>query len=186
MNKEEAKAALVRTRLFTSKLFGARNILPYNLSLRKQRLLFLPVSLLVAVTLAACSSSTSKPVSTSAPTIALRHTSIGTILVNGAGHTLYDFTLDTPGKSNCPAGACTALWPPLEIAGKPRLGSGIDPSLIGRARRPSGHYQLTYGGHPLYTYTVDSSPGETSGEALEQFGGIWYAVSPTGREIKHG
>ena len=140
----------------------------------------------VALVLASCSSGARAPGSQTSVTVATRHTSVGTVLTDGAGHTLYAFTLDTPHKSNCPAGACTALWPPLETSGKPRLAKGLSPSIVGKIRRPGGHYQLTYGGHPLYTYTVDSSPGETHGEALEQFGGIWYAVSPGGREIKHG
>lgn len=156
------------------------------LSFMQRSLLFLPLCILAAIGLTACSSSTPATLSASAPTIGLRHTSIGTILVNSSGHTLYAFSLDTPHKSNCPRGACTALWPPLETSGKPHLGTGVDPSLVGKIRRPGGHYQLTYGGHPLYTYTVDSSPGETHGEALEQFGGVWYALSADGHEIKHG
>ncbi|MCL4434463.1 MAG: hypothetical protein M1399_06815 [Actinobacteria bacterium] len=138
----------------------------------------------VALVLASCSSGARAPGPETSVTVATRHTSIGTVLTDRAGHTLYAFTLDTPHKSNCPVGACTALWPPLEASGRPHFGKGISPTLIGKIRRPGGHYQVTYGGHPLYTYTVDSAPGQTHGEALEQFGGIWYAVSPIGHLIK--
>lgn len=143
--------------------------------------------LLAAFTLAlaACSSSAPhvSPV-THADTITIRKTAIGPILVNSSGYTLYAFSLDKPDKSNCPTGACTALWPPLEYGGKPKLGPGLSSELLGKIRRPSGKYQVTYGSHPLYTYTVDTAPGQTHGEALEQFGGIWYALSPGGHEIK--
>lgn len=186
MKKYETQVGQVRTGWYTLKSLKHESALLSTSKSRERHLLVLPVFILAAIALAACSNSVSTRSSTPYSTISLRHTSIGTILVNGAGHTLYAFSIDTAHKSNCPAGACTALWPPLEVSGKPLLGHGVHSSLVGKIRRPSGHYQLTYGGHPLYTYTVDSSPGETHGEALEQFGGIWYAISPNGHEIKHG
>ncbi len=186
MKKHGAQAGHVSTGRHALKSFKYASAPLSTSKPRERHLLVLPLFILAAIALAACSNSASTRNSTPSPTISLRNTSIGTILVNGDGHTLYAFSIDTAHKSNCPAGACTALWPPLEVSGKPILGTGVHSSLVGKIRRPSGHYQLTYGGHPLYTYTVDSSPGETHGEALEQFGGVWYAVSQNGHEIKHG
>jgi predicted lipoprotein with Yx(FWY)xxD motif len=134
---------------------------------------------------ASCSSnSTTAVTSVHAPTIAVRHSAYGQILTTGTGYTLYMFTLDTPSRSGCPHGACTALWPPLEVKGKPTLGKGVNPALVGEITRPSGAKQVTYAGHPLYRYSVDGAPGQATGQALEQFGGLWYVMSPSGKVIK--
>jgi predicted lipoprotein with Yx(FWY)xxD motif len=45
--------------------------------------------------------------------------------------------------------------------------------------------QVTYNGHPLYYYVGDTNPGDTNGEQLNQFGGLWYAVSPSGMQVSH-
>ncbi|MCL4414313.1 MAG: hypothetical protein M1522_06110 [Actinobacteria bacterium] len=139
---------------------------------------------LAGITLAACSGSPAPATPTGVPTIAVRPSSYGPILTTGTGYTLYMFTLDTRTRSHCPRGACTALWPPLEVNGRPTAGKGVDKALIGEIARPGGSHQLTYAGHPLYRYSVDGSPGATEGQALEQFGGLWYVLSPDGNVIE--
>jgi predicted lipoprotein with Yx(FWY)xxD motif len=129
--------------------------------------------------LAACST-TSSPTHGSVTVIRSSNTSIGTVLSTGTGYTLYAFTLDTPTKSNCPSGACTAIWPPLITTGHPDLGPGIQSRLMTTIRRANGTLQLSYAGHPLYTFTADTHPGQVTGENLLQFGGRWYAVAPSG------
>jgi len=92
-----------------------------------------------------------------------------TVLTDGRGFTLYWFALDTPRTSRC-EGSCAGLWPPL--TGRPVAGAGVTGTL-GTIVRPGGSLQVTYDGHPLYTYAGDSSPGQTNGNGLDVKGGYW-------------
>ncbi len=76
---------------------------------------------------------------------------LGRILVDGHGRTLYLFAKDKNGKSAC-SGACAAYWPPLIASGKLHAGAGAKASLLGRTRRSDGRLQVTYRHHPLYRY----------------------------------
>ncbi len=118
--------------------------------------------------------------SSSAATVQLRHTSLGSILVNSSGRTLYEFTRDHAGKNTCAAiRGCSAVWPPLKASGRPTAGSGIKASLLS-----SRDGQVTYAGHPLYTYSGDSGPGKTSYVGVQQFGGTWDAINASGGTVK--
>jgi predicted lipoprotein with Yx(FWY)xxD motif len=109
-------------------------------------------------------------------------TSLGRILVNSSGHTLYLFGKDKNGKSSC-SGMCASFWPPLITAGKPRAGTGAKASLLGTTKRADGRLQVTYNHHPLYTFKKDTKKGQTNGELLSAFGATWYAVSPAGARV---
>ena len=87
---------------------------------------------------------------------------LGKILVDGKGMTLYIFTKDLPDQSNCDA-SCLANWPPLLIQGNPVLGPGVDDSKIGTALLADGTKIVTYNHMPLYYFIKDTKPGETSG-----------------------
>jgi predicted lipoprotein with Yx(FWY)xxD motif len=114
-------------------------------------------------------------------TVQLRHTSLGSILVSSSGRTLYEFTKDHAGKNSCAAiSGCSAVWPSLKTSGRPTAGSGVKASLLSST---SGS-QVTYAGHPLYTYSGDSGPGKTSYVGAKQFGGTWYAISASGGTVK--
>jgi predicted lipoprotein with Yx(FWY)xxD motif len=115
-----------------------------------------------------------------AATVQLRHTSLGNILVSGSGRTLYEFTRDHANKSSCAGiSGCSAVWPSLKASHRPTAGSGVKASLL------SSHGgQVTYAGHPLYTYSGDSGPGETFYVGAKQFGGTWYAVNSSGGTVK--
>jgi predicted lipoprotein with Yx(FWY)xxD motif len=105
---------------------------------------------------------------------------LGRIVVDGRSHTLYLFKKDKHGKSAC-SGACAQFWPPLLTSGKPKAGKGAKASLLGTTRRSDGTRQVTYHGHPLYTFVVDKGKrGSTKGEGLEEFGGRWYVVAAKG------
>jgi predicted lipoprotein with Yx(FWY)xxD motif len=92
----------------------------------------------------------------------------GTILVDASnGHTLYYFTPDKPGHIAC-TGGCAQAWPPLTVPAGTSV-SGM--SGLGTTSRPDGSTQVTYNGHPLYTYTGDSAAGQTNGEGV---GGTWF------------
>lgn len=105
----------------------------------------------------------------------------GDHLVDSAGHSLYLYVLDEDGTSAC-VDACTNNWPPLTVdAGtEPTAGEGLDAALVGTAERPDGTLQVTYGGHPLYTFRRDAEPGQTRGQRL---GDQFYLVSPEGEAI---
>jgi predicted lipoprotein with Yx(FWY)xxD motif len=119
------------------------------------------------------------------PIVSTAKTSLGRILVNSRGHTLYMFGKDKNGKSAC-TGMCASFWPPLIAAAKPRAVAGAKASLLGTTRRADGRLQVTYNRHPLYTFVKDTKKGQTNGEGLNAFGAKWYAVSPAGAKVvKH-
>ncbi|MEU9130839.1 hypothetical protein AB0D08_22550 [Kitasatospora sp. NPDC048540] len=102
---------------------------------------------------------------------------LGTIVTDGAGFTLYRFDKDTakPPMSNC-NGACATTWPPAVATDTPQL-KGIDAKLVGTVTRADGSKQLTLNGWPLYRYAPDTKPGDTKGQGV---GGTWFASTATG------
>jgi predicted lipoprotein with Yx(FWY)xxD motif len=117
--------------------------------------------------------------------VGVRSTSLGKVLVNGKGVTLYLFEKDKKGKSAC-SGQCAAAWPPLLTKGKPTASGGASSSKLGTTRRSDGTTQVTYAGHPLYTFIMDKNkPGSTKGEGLDAFGAEWYVVGTNGKKIEH-
>ncbi|MFC4034240.1 hypothetical protein ACFO3J_22585 [Streptomyces polygonati] len=106
---------------------------------------------------------------------------LGTVLVDGKGHTLYLFMKDTRNKSAC-TGACPAAWPPLLTSGKAKAAQKAMSGLLGTTKR-SGGTQVTYNGHPVYTYAVDTKAGQAKGQGLNQFGALWFVLDPAGDRI---
>jgi predicted lipoprotein with Yx(FWY)xxD motif len=105
---------------------------------------------------------------------------LGTVLVDSEGMTVYDFTVDEGTKSNC-YGGCEAAWPPVTTTGKPTAGAGAMSSALGTTKRKDGTLQVTYEGHPLYTFSGDEGPGEANGNESE---GTWFALDDKGAEVK--
>ncbi len=144
--------------------------------------------LLAALAVAGCgggsnaSSGPPKTASGGIATVGLSKASLGSILVNSQGRTLYLFTRDSGATSNC-SGACAVNWPPLRASGKPTIGSGAKASLVSTTTRSDGAQQLTYNGHPLYLFKGDKSPGDINGQGLTAFGGSWYALSSAGNRV---
>ena len=117
--------------------------------------------------------------------VALRHTSLGAILVNSSGHTLYEFTKDRPHGDSCvKISGCSEIWPALTSTGKPTAGAGVRASLLSTITLRGGAHQVTYAGHALYLYSADSGPGETSYVGEKAFGGTWYAINAAGGTVK--
>ena len=114
-------------------------------------------------------------------TVRVAKTNLGKILVNSKGRTLYLFQTDSGTSSAC-ADACAAAWPPLTSA-TPKIGKGAKASLASTATRSDGKSQVIYNGHPLYAYSGDKKAGNTNGQGVNAFGGLWYVLSPTGTEI---
>ena len=118
-----------------------------------------------------------------AATVNVRTTSLGKILVDSQGRTLYLFEKDTGSKSRC-SGACASAWPPFRTSGKPKAGSGATASLVEATTRSDGKPEVTYNGHPLYYYAGDQKAGDTNGQGLDAFGRGWDVVSPAGSKIE--
>ena len=143
------------------------------------------LSLIAIVTLAATVGPQLASAGGSRAKLELHKTKVGTILVDGRGFTLYAFTKDARNKDNCVSiSGCPTVWPPLKTSGEPIAGRGVKTSLIGTIALKDGARQVTYGGHPLYTYLGDSGPGETYYVNVFQSGGYWPAVNAAGREVK--
>jgi predicted lipoprotein with Yx(FWY)xxD motif len=133
------------------------------------------------VGVAEAAGSTSTPAAVvSEPTINVAtDPTLGQILVDGKGMTLYIFTNDVRDQSNCDA-ACLAHWPPLLTQGNPTLGAGIDASKVGSAMLTDGTKIVTYDHRPLYYFVNDTKPGDTTGQGV---GSVWFVISPSGQEI---
>lgn len=108
--------------------------------------------------------------------------SLGNILVDAQGRTLYLFKKDAGAKSAC-FGGCASEWPPLRAAGTATVGAGANAALLATTARSDGSAGITYNGHPLYRFAGDTQPGDANGQGLDDFGGAWYALSPAGRQI---
>jgi predicted lipoprotein with Yx(FWY)xxD motif len=108
--------------------------------------------------------------------------SLGKILIDSQGNTVYLFGKDTGSTSTC-SGACATNWPPVTAKGKPTAGTGLTASMLGTSKRSDGSEQVTYNGHPLYRYSGDQSPGDANGQGITAFGGIWNVVSPAGTAV---
>jgi predicted lipoprotein with Yx(FWY)xxD motif len=140
----------------------------------------------LAVGLSAVSAATHAPSTEAAqskgPLISTAKTSLGQILVDTRGRTLYLFKKDRNGKSTC-YGPCATAWPPLLAAAKPRVARGAKAALVGTTRRTNGRLQATYRGQPLYFFIQDTKRGQTKGQGLDGFGARWYVLSPAGKQI---
>lgn len=159
-------------------------------SSRTRRLALPALGLAIAALASACggggnsyggSSSTPQQPS-AAGTVGTRSTSVGTILTNGAGDTLYAFAADKKGVSRC-ADSCLTYWPPVTSAKAPKAASDVTAHL-GTITGTDGATQLTVDGWPMYTYVGDHGPGDTAGQGLDESGGLWWVVRPDGTWIK--
>jgi predicted lipoprotein with Yx(FWY)xxD motif len=145
--------------------------------------------LAVALVAAACGSSATSAVASkttagpkaatnsSASATVIRSTTnatLGTILVNPAGATLYRFTADRNGQSSC-TGGCSQVWPAFTVpaGSQPKGASGLV-GVFGTSKRADGTTQVTYNGSPLYTYSGDKTVGSTAGQGIA---GMWFVVN---------
>ena len=111
------------------------------------------------------------------------NTSLGRIVVDNTGRTLYLFEKDANGRSAC-YGPCATYWPPLLTKGSPLAQTGVNQQLVGTTQRTDGTEQVTYAGHPLYLFLLDKQPGQTNGEGSQDFGAGWDALSQAGNKIE--
>ena len=109
-------------------------------------------------------------------------TSLGPVLVDKAGRTLYLFRADTGTSSTC-YGQCAIYWPPLTTTGAPVVGMGANAALLGTSKRTDGATIVTYNGHPLYYFISDKQAGDVKGQGVDGFGGLWYVLGPNGSAV---
>jgi predicted lipoprotein with Yx(FWY)xxD motif len=134
-------------------------------------------------------SSATTEATASAATVRVTHVAgVGNVLVSPSGRTLYLLTSDHQSKPTCLAsGGCTKYWPPLLTGGAPlHAGPGVNGPMLGEVSVAGEGEQVTYDHWPLYTYSGDSGPGQANGEGIHSFGGIWYAVSSSGKAAMGG
>jgi predicted lipoprotein with Yx(FWY)xxD motif len=155
------------------------------------KLRFATVTLLgAALLLAACAKSstpssggtTAAPAPSTAATAVAIHTatvgSVGVVLEDATGFTLYHNTLETPGKIVC-TGGCESVWPPVLLpagTASAMAGMGLHGGL-GTIKRPDGTTQVIYKGMPLYRYSGDTAAGQDNGEGIEN---VWFAAKASG------
>jgi predicted lipoprotein with Yx(FWY)xxD motif len=104
---------------------------------------------------------------------------LGQILVDGKGMTVYLFVVDTGTTSTCYT-SCASIWPPVLTTGAPQAGAGATASLLGTTTRTDGKIEVTYAGHPLYYFIKDKAAGDTTGQGVNGFGGLWWVLTPSG------
>jgi predicted lipoprotein with Yx(FWY)xxD motif len=116
--------------------------------------------------------------------VSTKTSSLGTFLVDGNGRTLYLWDADHGSKSAC-SGACAQAWPPLTTTGTPKAGGAVKASLLGTTKRTDGTSEVTYAGHPLYTFAGDTQAGQTTGQGSNGFGAPWWVVTPAGKALQN-
>ena len=119
-----------------------------------------------------------------ASVVSTKTSSLGTFLVDGTGRALYLWDADHGAKSTC-SGACAQAWPPLTSTATPKASGAVKASLLGTTTRTDGSREVTYAGHPLYTFAGDTQPGQTSGQGSNGFGAPWWVVTPAGKALQN-
>ncbi len=153
----------------------------------KNSRLSLPIVVLVIAAIVAVIATTSgakKNVQavSAAPAVSLRQTPLGSTLTDNQGRTLYLFAGDKPNVSTLSA-AGRAVWPLFTSSTTPRAIGGAQASKVGTIAGANGVPQVSYNGHPLYYFIGDKSPGQTTGQNLNEFGARWYVLSGSGAAI---
>jgi predicted lipoprotein with Yx(FWY)xxD motif len=113
--------------------------------------------------------------------VMVAETSLGEVLVDGEGMTLYMFDPDEQGDSTCYE-QCAVAWPPLTVEGEPAAGEGADESLLGVVERTDGTQQVTYNDWPLYYWKDDTQPGDVLGQAVNE---VWWVLTPAGEPVRN-
>jgi predicted lipoprotein with Yx(FWY)xxD motif len=111
--------------------------------------------------------------------VSVRSTSLGPVLVDSRGHTLYAFDLDKGTRSMC-TGVCASTWFPFLTSAKPLTAGGVPAAKIGLAKRTNGKWQVMFSGHLLYFFAGDTKAGQVSGASIAH----WAALAKTGAKVK--
>ncbi len=112
---------------------------------------------------------------------------LGTVLVDGQGLTVYMFANDRQGSPSRCYGICAIQWPALTLppgVTRPGAGPGVRATLLAASPRTDGTLQITYNGWPLYRWPPDRAPGQATGQALTNAGGLWFVLDPAGNVVR--
>jgi predicted lipoprotein with Yx(FWY)xxD motif len=131
--------------------------------------------------LAACGGASATPTPAAPATVQLASSSLGQIIVDGAGRTLYAFTPDQAAGAPTCYTTCATNWPAKTVTGSFTVGTGLDQSKFKTVARTDGGSQLQVGDFPLYYFASDTGAGQTNGQGV---GGKWYVVGADGQPIK--
>jgi predicted lipoprotein with Yx(FWY)xxD motif len=114
--------------------------------------------------------------------LALADSSLGQIIVDGDGKTLYMFDPDAEGTPTC-YDDCATAWPALlaDDAASVAAGTGLDASKITVVERTDGGSQVKYGDWPLYYFANDAAAGDTNGQGRND---VWWVIGADGEPIK--
>jgi predicted lipoprotein with Yx(FWY)xxD motif len=112
--------------------------------------------------------------------VKISESSLGPILTDQNGRTLYAFTDDKKGASTC-TDQCIATWPALVSRQPVAAGAGTDKKLLSQVTRVEGTNQAMYGDWPLYYYVGDMGPGDVDGQGVD---GVWFVIAADGKLIK--
>jgi predicted lipoprotein with Yx(FWY)xxD motif len=149
---------------------------------------------LAVLAITACGSGNQKAEQVSRPTGATGQSAtvgvanighLGEIIVDSRGRTLYLFQKDTGTSSAC-TGACAVQWPPLAAASTPVAGTGLKAAQVATIGRQDGTSQVTFNGHPLYSFAFDRKPGDANGQGITAFGGAWFVLTAAGNMVGAG
>ncbi|WP_129337317.1 hypothetical protein [Cellulomonas endophytica] len=108
-------------------------------------------------------------------------TSLGDVLVDTAGMTLYMFDKDERGGASTCYDQCASAWPPLLVEGTPAAGEGADDAMLGTVERTDGTVQVTYGGWPLYYWAQDAAAGDVTGQGVND---VWWVLTADGEPVR--
>jgi len=138
-------------------------------------------AMVASVLVAGCGSSSpsTSPAATGTSIAVATNAKLGQILVDGKGITVYLFVKDTRASSTCYT-SCAQVWPPVLTSASPQAGTGATASLLGTTTRTDGKVEVTYAGHPLYYFVSDKQPGDATGQGVDNFGGLWWVLTPSG------
>lgn len=140
------------------------------------------VALVAPLTAAAAGAATPAARHTAKPTLEVHAVkTYGRVLATSTGRSLYVLSTEAHGKLVC-SGVCLKIWPPLLVPASVKhlsLGPGVL-GKIGFIHRSATKSQVTFNGYPLYTFTGDKKPGQTSGEGIVK-GGTWTLANPAAK-----
>jgi predicted lipoprotein with Yx(FWY)xxD motif len=111
--------------------------------------------------------------------VTIANTSLGDVMVDADGLTLYAFTKDADGTPTC-NDKCAEAWPPV-IVDSAELPAGLDANIFSVVERADGSFQLKAGKWPLYHFAGDGAPGDVNGQGS---GGVWFVLDPAAKLIK--
>jgi predicted lipoprotein with Yx(FWY)xxD motif len=122
----------------------------------------------------------SAPAAAGSVEVMVSSTSLGDVLTDADGMTLYMFDPDKQGESTC-YDQCAVAWPPLQVEGEATAGTGVEESLLGTTTRADGSTQVTYDSWPLYYWQDDAAAGDVTGQGVRD---VWWVLAADGTPIR--